>query len=241
MDIVNQHNVWVFGIVAGCGTIGSCIIAFIVNRDKLWEFAQKYWWLISLPFVFLGAWSIYVFVVLGWVWHGLVNIVTVGIPIWVILAAVCVVIGVWFVWSWIAKQVNAEIAGQPRQSSPEYYREEDYIEDLIDGVRWHWNYISGSTSITVGIPKPTCPNSNCQCDLSFREDWNRVYDSPNIARMGRPPVSLHCPRCGFKMDYDQPERGVLHAVSQEILSRLRTKRFREILHNRAMNKRASDN
>jgi hypothetical protein len=237
MNIVNQHTVWVVGLVANGATILSCAIAFIVNREKLLAFAKKYWWLISLPFVLLGLWSFYEFGVLGWTWHKLTNIATVGIPIWAILVAVLTIILIGFAWRWISERLKVKVGAQSRPLSPDDFRVEDYEDDTIDGVLWHWTY-SGHT---VNPPKPLCPNQNCQCDLSFREDWMRVADGPNVARIGAPPVTLHCPRCYFRMDFSKTAQNVLYDVTQEILSRIRTGRFRDILYNRAVNQELSQN
>ena len=68
----------------------------------------------------------------------------------------------------------------------------------------------------------------------------RLNMNPNI-HIGRPPVSVNCPRCSFKMDFDKVEGQVLHEVTQEILSRIRTDRFRAILHERAINQQSGRN
>jgi hypothetical protein len=264
MDVVNQHNVWVLGMVAGCGTIGSFIIAFIVNRDKLWDFVKKYWLLVPAMLALGGLWAFYEFGGFGWIanlWHGFAKWMSSGVPMWFVLALVGALMGIQFLIRTIRKQRKAMQGLRPRREayspiepkaqvpasapeapatpelSKEDFRVEHYLEDLIDGVWWIWSY-SGNT---VNVPKPLCPNRHCQCDLFFREDYDRPRYNANIYTLPPPPVSLHCPRCNFKQDFDNDEPHVLNGVSQEILSRIRTGRFRGILYSRAKNQQAGNN
>ena len=170
---------------------------------------------------------------------------------WFALAIVGILIGIQFIFRLISRQRKTMQELRPRHkfynpiepkapapeapAKPELFKEnlrvEDYREDLIDGVWWQWSY-SGNT---VNVPKPICPNQNCKCDLFFREDYTRQPYNPNIYHLPPVPVSLHCLRCGFNQDFNKDESHVLNGVSQEILSRIRTERFRDILYNRSVN------
>ncbi len=244
MNWINQQTVWIFGLVAGAATIGSFIIAFIVNREKLWDFIRKYWFFIVGFFALFGLWSLYQYGVLAWGLHGLGKLIGVSIPIWAgFMAFAIVMVGWWILRNITIRRIPDEKpaptqATPPKQMqrlSPESFHVGDYFEDMIDGVWWQWTY-SGNI---VNVPRPICPNKNCQCDLSFREDWMRGNYGPSYAIHGRPPATLYCPRCGFKMEYDNPEQQVLQSVNQEVLSRIRTDRFRGILYNRAINEQTS--
>ena len=234
MDFVNQHNAWIGTLISAFVGTGSLIIAFISNREKVYEFVKKSWPGITVLFALFGLWSLYEFgawTYLMRLWLGLLNLIGFRIPIWAIFVAIVFAIGVRWIFRLFINRRGHELT---HQLSPDDFRVEDYIEDLIDGVWWHWTY-SGNK---VNVPKPICPNSNCQCDLFFREDWMRLNCGPNVARIGRPPVSLHCPRCNFRMDFNKVEEQVLYDVTQEILSQIRTNRFRGRLYNRALNKQS---
>lgn len=238
MDFVNQHNAWIAAEISAVAGVGSFVVAFIANREKVWDFIKKNWFYIVGIFAFVGLWSLYqngVFA--SWV-RGLGNFFSVSIPIWAGFTAVAIVIVVWWIFQNISiRRIPDEKPTQHTPPKPSHkpsqnnFHVRDYVEDLIDGVWWHWSF-SGNT---VGVPKPICPNKNCQCDLFFHEDWARVNYSPNIASYGQPPVTLKCPRCRFSIDFDKPEGHVLHEITQEILSRIRTDRFREILSDRLKN------
>jgi hypothetical protein len=246
MNWINQQTVWIFGLVAGTATIGSFIIAFIVNREKLWDFLRKYWFFIVGFFALVGLFCLCQFSIVSSAVHGLLKWMGFSVAIWAGFVAVAIVAVCWWIYRNITvtripdERIQRKPEGEPAQVtvpkanpklSPANFGVRDYVEDSIDGVWWHWTY-SGNT---VDVPTPICPNRNCQCDLFFREDWNRMYDNPNGAMMIAPPVTLHCPRCSFRQDFSTTEPQVLNSVSQEILSRIRTDRFRKILYDRAMN------
>jgi hypothetical protein len=239
MEIINQQNAWIASMIsAGVGTC-SLLVAAIVNRQKISEFFKTYFWLVLSLFFVAGAWSFYQFGGLAYVvrlWRRIEQWLSKGVPIWAILLSLCCLILLWKLGRFIAKFFKNIDDQQPRKPlSPDDIRVEDYTEDLIDGVWWHWTY-SGNT---VKVPKPICPNQECQCDLFFREDWMRLNTGPNVARIGEPPVSLHCPRCNFRRDFDNVEGRVLHDVTQEILSQIRTDRFRVRLYNRLVSAKSS--
>ena len=221
-------------ISATAGT-GSFVIALIANREKVCEFGTKHWRVILGLFTAGGLWSLYEYGALAYLMRLGKDLIGVRIPIWAIFAAIIfVIVARWtfriFV-TWRGQENDAETT---RKLSLEDFRVEDYTEDFIDGVWWNWTY-SGTT---VNVPKPICPDRNCQCDLFFREDWNRINDGPNVARIGAPPVSLLCPRCNFRMDFNKVQAQVLREVTQEILSQIRTYKFRGRLYNRALNKQS---
>jgi hypothetical protein len=245
---INQHTVWVAAMISAAAGCLSLLIALIVNREKLAEFFYKYWGVVLVAFAVAGGWSFYDFgglMYLANLRHRFTEWMSKDIPIWSVFIVIAVFLGFRWVWRKVAKRPepnnNAPTPNNPpvppSQLSPEDFLVEHYTEDLIDGVWWQWTY-SGHT---VEVPRPICPNKDCQCDLVFRQDWNRIYDAPNIAHIGAPPVTLHCPRCPFKMDFNKTENQVLHDVMQEILSQIRTNRFRGRLYNRAKNQQSEHN
>ncbi|HEV2695003.1 MAG TPA: hypothetical protein VG347_19065 [Verrucomicrobiae bacterium] len=248
MNWVNQQTVWIFGLVAGSATIGSFIIAFIVNRERLGDFVRKYWFLVVGLVALFGLWSLYHYGILASWAQKLGKFMGVSVPIWAGITAIAIV---GFCW-WMSRNIRVtrvsdeQVQQNPSESpaqitspkpahrvSRERFHVRDYVEDLIDGVWWQWTY-SGNI---VNTPRPLCPNQNCKCDLSFREDWDRAGYNFARGNYGEAPVTLSCPRCHFSLQFDKAKNPLLYEITQEILSRLRTERFRDILCERESNRR----
>jgi hypothetical protein len=230
MEFVQQHATVISATV---GT-GSFIVALISNREKVREFIIKHWLVIGGFFALMGLWSLYEHGALAFLmrlWDGLVNLIGVRLPIWAIFAAIVVVFGFRWIFRLIVNRLKRHDKQGETTVSPQHFQDEDYREDMIDGVWWQWTY-SGNL---VNTPRPICPDRACQCDLVFREDYNRIRDGPNAFHIGAPPVTLHCQRCRFRREFDKTEDEVLHGVGLEIIRLLRTGQFRDRLARRAAN------
>jgi hypothetical protein len=244
MHFINQKNAWAASEIGAAIAVVMLLLALIVNREKLLEFFNKWWWVILGVFALLGCWTFYAFIGFGFLkdlGHSFIKWMSAGVPMWAIFVAVIIIIVGWWIVRFIVRflkgGVKVAMTVTPSEVSPETFQPEHYVEDLIFGVWWQWTY-SGHT---VNIPRPICPDRHCQCDLGFREDWMRLNDGPNMAIIPAPPVSLLCPRCGFKKDFNETKQQVLGSVSTEIVRLIRTGQFRERLANQMAQARQRSN
>lgn len=130
----------------------------------------------------------------------------VGLPIWIltVIAVLPVALALGVVWFISKSRESAEI-------SPE-----QYTTDTIFNVVWQWRY--NGHYIDEHSLSPFCPNESCKCRLSLIEDYQRNYALP----LGQVPVSLVCPNCGFRENFEMNSDGLFSRVPIEIERRIRT-------------------
>ena len=193
-----QTFAWIAGIL-------SCLVAIIVNWERLEQFLKKCWACFSGLFDWVQ-----------WFSH------PIAIPVfWIILlVGILVLLTLLLIWL-IANSPHNQQAHPTEQVLPKVPlltaqpNPLNYVNDEIFGVRWSWDYIGGMINDSHLVA--FCPRQNCRCRLEAKTDCNRYI--PHVYAL---PISLNCPRCGFSREFDSDMKQLKHNVGVEIERRINT-------------------
>lgn len=99
-----------------------------------------------------------------------------------------------------------------------------YTSDEIWGVNWSWRWFGHQFGNLVG---PFCPNPHCLCrlDQEICRDPNMYYRHKSMTM----PISLVCPHCGFKRDYEFDLAQLMDKTLVEIERRINTGEYKSRL------------
>ena len=100
----------------------------------------------------------------------------------------------------------------------------NYTRDEIFGVTWSWQWHGQQFGELMG---PFCPRPNCLCrlDQDMCSDPN-MYNPRNAFSI---PISLVCPHCDFKRNYEFDLAELTRKTMVEIERRINTGEFRKTL------------
>lgn len=138
------------------------------------------------------------------------------LPVWILILVAVLPAALLFGVLWLV--VKLKELSKPAKIGPEHY-----ITDRIFNVVWVWGY--KGHLIDEGSLSAFCPNADCKCRLTFKDDNERGW-SGNLPSA---PVSLVCPNCGFREDFDFRRRELFPRVSVEIERRIRTGEYKKSL------------
>ena len=94
----------------------------------------------------------------------------------------------------------------------------DYVSDELLGLVWHWRY--ARNEIQELSLSAFCPH--CRHRLQPQQDADHRPPGPKTA-----PVTLLCPHCGFKREFDSHFDQLKAKVIAEIERRLNTGEYRQ--------------
>jgi hypothetical protein len=226
---------WIAAILA----IPLGIVVWLVDRKQVIGFFKSCWPVILLLFVIVAFIAACFRGWFNWLAH------SVTLPVWVLillvflgllLATAARLLSATFGTSSIriesshVEQKQREIIRQeqtPQQKplQPAQPEPHDYTRDEVFGVKWSWRWHGHQFGDLMG---PFCPRSNCVCRLDQERcsDPN-MYNPRNAFTM---PISLVCPHCGFKRDYEYDFSELTRKTMTEIERRINSGDFRNRLN-----------
>jgi hypothetical protein len=178
------------------------VVLWFFTRERAVKFWEKWIKLI------LGALAVLTLITLwrvGWL-DWLANSVT--WPVWALILLAFSIPAVALLVLWICSLLEAQPA------VPDW---QDYVSDNVFDVDWHWRYVAGK--LDEFEFSPFCPNRACMCRL---QPESRGYA---IAQA----VSLVCPHCGYRRNFDFDWDRLRHNVVFEVERRLRTGEYKQRL------------
>lgn len=203
---------------------------------KFWKSFSWLFWILVSALIVLTVWR---FGWLDWV-SAIVNSLTarVATPVWCLILLVAfgmiLVVAIQMIARSyknptirVQRPLHTMQAPQPEPTQVQEKQPPDwrnYVTDEIFGVEWQWRYLGNRLDEVLGA---FCPNKNCKC---------RLEDQPNENTNRRSyyysfPISLVCPYCGFRRDFDFALEELNRKVLIEVERRLRTGEFANRLVN----------
>ncbi|MCR8641466.1 hypothetical protein NV379_02240 [Paenibacillus sp. N1-5-1-14] len=135
------------------------------------------------------------------IWEVILSVLNFGVPIWIIIC--------FFVVFWIiVKVLNSK-------SSTEIHPFNSYKEDIIEGVKWEWEWIKmydGSYDVNKNTLVPTC--KKCKGLLILKPDSGDYYYSDRQV--------LYCEHCDSKHKTLQDPEELINKVKREIIRKVRS-------------------
>lgn len=135
--------------------------------------------------------------VVGNIYRFLIKVLLFEIPVWIILVGIALIIFALYI---VAKIQDSKVQN-PIQ---------DYTEDIIDGIRWQWNWINWQRTNIFGdhiLPTPIC--INCEGNLVV----NKVGYGEHLI----------CRHCGFDKHMNNEYTYYHDYIRNEIVRRIRLK------------------
>lgn len=129
------------------------------------------------------------------IWDWFLSALTFGIPLWVVLLAIVILL--------TARRIIRSIP----ESKPEFL---SYTNDVIEGIKWEWSfYISeGKYDFDGNTPIPVC--NNCDGYLVLNNSGYHI-------------LKLRCEHCSYEKQLSESDGTEYHnKIKREIMRRIRT-------------------
>ncbi len=175
------------------------VVLWLLTREtatRFWKRWQKRIFVLTTVVVLVGLWR---FGWLGWLSQ------PVTLPLWALLlmGGMIVTLGMGYFF----------IKPMPMPQAPNNWL--NYVNDEIFGVRWAWQFVGEKIGTEFSA---FCPRDGCRCRL--QEKMNLEGDFHHGL-----PISLVCPNCSFKMNFDCDWKELTRRVSVEIERRINTREY----------------
>jgi hypothetical protein len=214
--------------IAGCIALPLMVVIWLIDRKQFTDFCKKWKGLILVAFIVVALMVALSHGCFNWLTHG------VTLPIWALLVTVLLVVLIAFLGWLIGNTISTRPLPLMEQFQPSEQVQPKqplltpqpnpllYVNDEIFGVRWSWDYIGRMINTPSLIA--FCPRQNCRCRLEAKTDFNKYI--PHVYAL---PISLNCPRCGFRQDFDYGMEKLKYNVGVEIERRINTGEYIKLL------------
>jgi hypothetical protein len=201
-------------------SVVSLSVALIVGREKLHSFVKDHKKKILVVLCVGAIVALSISGLLGAFWKWFLH--PVPVPVWALtlegLTLAMFATAAFVLWLRSLPEIPKPPNGKPVNVM-------DYTEDIIFGVLWRWGYTGYLNDGYVLDGKRLtafCPVLECGNQLSVKDELHRMPRGS----LGPIPVSLVCPRCHFKHDYEMHEGLLTQRVAEEVQRLINTGQFK---------------
>ncbi|WP_136603820.1 hypothetical protein [Paenibacillus dokdonensis] len=134
------------------------------------------------------------------IWDWIVETLTFGIPLWIILLIIVIIL------------TARRIFRSSPESKPEFL---NYTNDVIEGIKWEWSFYTygGKYDFNANTPIPICKNCNGYLVLDYDDYHN---------------LKLRCENCTYKKQLSEWEfSDYQNKIKREIMRRIRTNSWKK--------------